>query len=99
MFIPCRSLHRDYQMSAESTLFSNRWLPLFLVAPLSLLVVVFFYVPVFQAFYWSFYLERPFGGGSEFVGWANYARVLSDPAFWSATVRTVVFMVTASSLA
>ncbi|NEJ82994.1 glycerol-3-phosphate transporter permease, partial [Rhizobium leguminosarum] len=49
-------------MTSESSLFSHRWLPLLLVAPLMLLIALFFYVPVFQAFYWSFFLERPFGG-------------------------------------
>jgi sn-glycerol 3-phosphate transport system permease protein len=69
------------------------------VAPLGLMTLLFFYVPVYQAFYWSFFLERPFGGGSEFVGWDNFARVLSDPGFWKASGRTVIFMVTASTLA
>lgn len=64
-----------------------------------LLVALFFYIPIFQAFYWSFFLERPFGGGSVFVGWANFERVLSDPEFWKAAWRTVVFMLVASSLA
>lgn len=86
-------------MSSDSTLFSNRWLPVLLVAPMLLLIVLFFYVPIFQAFYWSFFLERPFGGGSEFVGLDNFARVLADPEFWKAGWRTIIFMVTASSLA
>ncbi len=86
-------------MTSESTLFSNRWLPMLLVAPLMLLIMLFFYAPVFQAFYWSFFLEQPFGGGSEFVGLQNFERVLSDPEFWNASARTVVFMLTASSLA
>lgn len=86
-------------MSSESSKFSHRWLPLLLVAPLMLLVVLFFYVPVFQAFYWSFFLEQPFGGGSEFVGLQNFERVLSDPEFWMAGWRTIVFMLTASTLA
>lgn len=86
-------------MSSDSSLFSHRWLPLLLAAPLMLLVVLFFYVPVFQAFYWSFFLEQPFGGGSEFVGLQNFERVLTDPEFWSSCWRTVVFMLTASSLA
>ena len=56
-------------------MFGHRWLPILLVAPLMLLIVLFFYVPVFQAFYWSFFLEQPFGGGSEFVGRRiNYER-------------------------
>lgn len=86
-------------MSSESSLFSHRWLPLLLVAPLMFLVILFFYVPVFQAFYWSFFLEQPFGGGSEFVGLQNFARVLSDSEFWMAGWRTIVFMLTASTLA
>ncbi|PWE53656.1 glycerol-3-phosphate transporter permease [Metarhizobium album] len=86
-------------MFLGSTMFRHRWLPIFLVAPLAVLVFLFFYAPVFQAFYWSFFLERPFGGGSEYVGWDNFARVLSDPEFWKASGRTVLFMATASSLA
>lgn len=86
-------------MSAQSSVFKHRWLPVLLVAPLGLMTLLFFYVPVYQAFYWSFFLERPFGGGSEFVGWDNFARVLSNPEFWKASGRTVVFMVTASTLA
>ncbi|AIC27929.1 sn-glycerol-3-phosphate ABC transporter permease protein UgpA 1 [Rhizobium etli bv. mimosae str. IE4771] len=86
-------------MTSESSLFSHRWLPLFLVAPFMLLIVLFFYAPIFQAFYWSFFLERPFGGGSMFVGSENFVRVLSDPEFWEAGWRTIVFMVTGSSLA
>lgn len=86
-------------MTSESSLFSHRWLPLFLVAPFMLLIVLFFYAPIFQAFYWSFFLERPFGGGSMFVGSENFVRVLSDPEFWEAGWRTIVFMITGSSLA
>ncbi|WP_448743120.1 carbohydrate ABC transporter permease [Agrobacterium salinitolerans] len=64
-----------------------------------LIVVLFFYIPIYLSFWWSFTLERPFGGGSEFVGWQNYARVLTDPIFWDASWRTLVFMVFGSSLA
>ena len=70
-----------------------------LVAPILLLVLLFFYIPVGLAFFWSFFLERPFGGGSEFVGLQNYARVLSDLEFWDALQRTLVFMLVAPGLA
>lgn len=86
-------------MFLESTMFGHRWLPLLFVTPLLLIVFLFFYVPVFQAFYWSFFLEQPFGGGSQFVGLNNFERVLSDPEFWKASWRTLIFMATASSLA
>ena len=32
------------------------------------------------------------GGGTRFVGLANYARALADPAFWSALGNTGVFV-------
>ncbi|WP_375450735.1 carbohydrate ABC transporter permease [uncultured Devosia sp.] len=85
--------------TAPQAMFANRWLPVLLVFPLALLIVFFFYAPIVQALYWSFFLERPFGGGSTFVGWSNFARVLADPQFWAALRRTLVFMVIGSSLA
>lgn len=77
----------------------GRWGYAALVAPILLLIGMFFYIPVALAFFWSFFLERPFGGGSDFVGFQNFARVLSDDAFWEAMWRTLVFMVIAPVLA
>lgn len=79
--------------------YSGRWTYWLLVAPILILIVLFFYVPVGLAFFWSFFLERPFGGGSQFVGLQNFARVLSDPEFWIALKRTFVFMIVAPGLA
>ncbi|WP_316861199.1 sugar ABC transporter permease [uncultured Cohaesibacter sp.] len=79
--------------------FHRRWLPLLLSLPQLLLIILFFYIPIYMAFFWSFTLERPFGGGSQFVGMQNYLRVLTDTEFWMAAERTLLFMVTASSLA
>ncbi|MBA4489369.1 sugar ABC transporter permease [Paracoccus sp. S1E-3] len=79
--------------------FAGRWTPFWLSLPMLLIVALFFYIPVYLSFWWSFTLERPFGGGSEFVGFQNYARVLSDPIFWDAAWRTLVFMVFGSTLA
>lgn len=86
-------------MLQDSTMFKHRWLPSILAAPLLLVILLFFYVPVFQALYWSFFLERPFGGSAQFVGTDNFVRVLSDTEFWRAGWRTLVFMTTASTLA
>lgn len=85
--------------NATQALFANRWLPVFLITPLAVLIVFFFYIPIIEALYWSFFLERPFGGGSIFVGWGNFARVLSDPQFWEAGRRTITFTVIGSTLA
>lgn len=78
--------------------FANRWMPILLSLPQLLLIFIFFYVPVYLAFFWSLSLERPFGGGSTFVGLQNYFRVLTDPEFWISTQRTLLFMVVGSSL-
>ncbi|CCN50706.1 putative SN-glycerol-3-phosphate transport system permease protein [Vibrio nigripulchritudo MADA3029] len=70
-----------------------------LVAPILILIFLFFYLPVGLAFFWSFFLEQPFGGGSEFVGLQNFSRVLSDEEFWQAMKRTLMFMIVAPGLA
>ncbi|WEX08043.1 sugar ABC transporter permease [Chelativorans sp. AA-79] len=80
----------------RNAFFRNRWLPFWLASPQLLVMFLFFYLPVFLAFFWSFHLERPFGGGSQFVGWANFQRVLADQEFWGALRRTVVYMLLAS---
>ncbi len=79
--------------------YSGRWTYAALVAPILLLILLFFYVPVGLAFFWSLFLERPFGGGSQFVGLQNFRRVFSDAEFWAALRRTAVFMVIAPGLA
>ncbi|MEM7613845.1 MAG: sugar ABC transporter permease [Pseudomonadota bacterium] len=78
--------------------FRNRYLPLWLSAPQLLIMFMFFYLPIFMAFYWSFHLERPFGGGSEFVGWQNYTRTFGDPEFWQSLWRTMLYTVLATVL-
>lgn len=79
--------------------YAGRWTYAALVAPILILILLFFYVPVGLAFFWSLFLERPFGGGSQFVGFGNFARVLSDAEFWDALMRTAIFMTVAPILA
>lgn len=80
----------------RQTFYSGGWLYAALVAPILILIFTFFYLPVGLAFYWSFFLEKPFGGGSQFVGLENFARILSDGGFWSSLWRTFLFMVLAA---
>ena len=63
--------------------FSNTWLAAALILPQMLLVFVFFYWPTGEALYWAFTLERPFGGGNEWVGLYNFEGVFGDPKYWS----------------
>ena len=80
----------------KSEFYGERLLPLWLSAPQLVVMFLFFYLPIVLAFFWAFHLEQPFGGGSQFVGWQNFERVLSDPEFWSSAVRTVLYMIVAS---
>lgn len=71
--------------------FKNTPLALALIVPQLLLVFVFFYWPTGEALYWAFTLERPFGGGSEWVGLYNFAMVFADPLYWSSVRISVAF--------
>lgn len=71
--------------------FPHRWLPWLLVAPQLAISLVFFYWPAVQALRQSTLREDAFGLKSEFVGLANFARVLGDPAYLNSIRVTVVF--------
>ncbi len=73
--------------------YKNRWMPLWLSIPQIIVMVLFFFIPIGMAFFWSFHLEQPFGGGSRFVGWENYQRTFADQEFWEALLRTVIFTI------
>jgi sn-glycerol 3-phosphate transport system permease protein len=64
---------------------------LLFVLPQILLVFVFFYWPTAAAMVWAFTLERPWGGGAEFVGFDNFRDVLKDSAYWAAIWRNLIF--------
>lgn len=78
--------------------YKNRWLPLWLSLPQIIMMVLFFFIPIGMALFWSFHLEQPFGGGSQFVGWQNYLRVFGDQEFWEALGRTGTFTLIGTTL-
>ena len=64
------------------------------VAPLAAVLMAVAVFPILYSFYISLFqlkLTRP--GRTPFVGFDNYVTVLSDPLFWHAVERTVVFSV------
>jgi sn-glycerol 3-phosphate transport system permease protein len=71
--------------------FPHRVLPYLLVAPQLAISFVFFYLPAGQALHQSVLREDPFGLSSQFVGLANFRRVLGDPAYLNSIRVTVVF--------
>lgn len=71
--------------------FRGKALPYLLVAPQLAVTLVFFFWPAAQAFWQSMHREDPFGLSSRFVGFANYAAVLSSPDYIASILRTAVF--------
>src|SRR5215813_14001002 len=83
----------------KRTLFSNRWLGIALVVPQVLLIFTFFYWPAGEALYWAFTLERPWGGGNEWVGFGNFSLLLADPVYWNSILTSMIFAFSATGLA
>jgi ABC-type sugar transport system permease subunit len=70
---------------------SERTLGLLLLAPAFLLLALIVVYPIGKLIVNSFFDLRLSGGsGARFVGWDNYALVLTDREFWNATKNTVL---------
>jgi len=62
------------------------------VSPFMVVFALVFLAPLAYAVYLSLYREQLIGGNA-FVGFANYAQALTDPQFWRAFGRVLVFLV------
>jgi sn-glycerol 3-phosphate transport system permease protein len=78
--------------------FTSRTLGLALITPQLLLIFTFFYWPAGEALYWAFTLERPWGGGNEWVGFGNFAAMIGDPVYWNSIWRSLVFALSSTGL-
>lgn len=68
----------------------ERWHGWFFLAPALLFLACVILLPLAHAFWTSFHRIR--GLNATFVGFANYARVLGDEAFWHALQVSLVFV-------
>lgn len=73
------------------TRFPNRILPYLLLAPMVLIVIIFFVVPSAQSLYLSFYRVSPLGDRKLFVGLENFARLVSSHDYLNSLVVSVKF--------
>ncbi|MFJ2368329.1 carbohydrate ABC transporter permease [Microbacterium sp. NPDC087665] len=76
-------------------------LPYFLITPLLVAVMIALGWPLLQQFLMSlqkFGLAQQFGAEPEWVGLANYAKILTDPAMWVVFIRSVLFCAVCASL-
>jgi ABC-type sugar transport system permease subunit len=79
------------------SLLGEGWLAALLVAPLILLLAALILIPSLDLFRLSLTDASP-GIEPEWVGWKNYVRILSDPAFQAALVRNIAFVVVVVAL-
>lgn len=68
-------------------------LGLLMVAPLMLLVIVFFIVPLASALYYSFVDFDGVNPAPPFVGFGNYIRMFTDSEMWHALSNNVVWII------
>ena len=79
------------EQASRFAVFPNQFTGYALIAPQLLIVLVFFIWPAAQALAWSFTLEEPFGGGSVFVGLANFERLFTSGEYLRSVRITFVF--------
>ncbi|MGW8481694.1 carbohydrate ABC transporter permease [Microbacterium sp. NPDC055903] len=62
------------------------------VGPFMIVFALVFLTPLLYALYLSFFQDK-LVGGTAFVGFDNYVRALTDPQFWEAFGRVLIFLV------
>lgn len=64
--------------------------PYLFIAPNIVLFTAFSFVPLLYAVYISFF-DWSLIGDADWIGWANYRRMMTDPQFWRALWHTIVY--------
>ena len=78
-----------FRRRGEEPVFPHKLLPYLLLAPQLAITAVFFLWPAGKALQQSVLREDPFGLKSQFIGMANFSRVLNDPLYLESAVLTV----------
>jgi len=77
----------------KRVLFRSAWLPWVLVAPQAAVILVFFFWPAVQTVLQSLQRQDAFGTSTEWVGFANFQRIFSDPSYLASFRTTAVFSI------
>ncbi|MFC8302584.1 carbohydrate ABC transporter permease [Specibacter sp. NPDC057265] len=83
----------DAARAGGAALYRRWWVPLLWVAPAVVAVVTFGIYPFLNTILLSFTNAKPMGGAVRFVGWDNYATLLTDSAFWQSTANSLLYLV------
>ena len=71
---------------------TTEWRGWWFVGPFMIVFALVFLAPLVYALYLSLFRDQ-LVGGTAFVGLENYAQALSDPQFWEAFGRVLIFLV------
>lgn len=80
-------------MPAKRTVFTNRALPYFLLAPQLAITLVFFIWPAGQAILQSFQRQDPFGFKTSFIWFKNYTALFSSGEYVNSIYTSAIFAV------
>jgi sn-glycerol 3-phosphate transport system permease protein len=75
------------------TRFPNRYLPYILIAPMILIVIIFFFIPSGQSLYLSFFRVNPLGNRKLFVALDNFVRLVTNPNYRNSLLVSLQFSV------
>lgn len=78
--------------------FSQPYIPVALLLPQLIIIAVFFYWPAWEAVYSSFFMQDPFGFGSNYVGADNYTRLAKSSEYAKVAGFTLFFTVAVTFL-
>jgi sn-glycerol 3-phosphate transport system permease protein len=85
-------------MQTKRTVFSNRILPYFLLAPQLAITAIFFIWPAVQAVRQSFLREDPFGMKTTFVWFSNYTKLFVSADYVNSLGVTAIFAISVTLL-
>jgi sn-glycerol 3-phosphate transport system permease protein len=77
----------------KRVVFRSAWLPWVLIAPQAAVILVFFFWPAGQTVLQSLQQQDAFGTSTEWVGFANFQRIFSDPSYLASFRTTAVFSI------
>jgi sn-glycerol 3-phosphate transport system permease protein len=75
------------------TRFPNRYLPYILIAPMVLIVTIFFLIPSGQSLYLSFFRVNPLGDRKIFVAFDNFVRLVTNPGYRNSLLVSLKFSI------
>ena len=81
----------------KRVVFRSAWLPYALVAPQLAVTIIFFFLPAFQAAWYSLQLQDAFGLHTEFVGLRNFVALYNDEHYLNSFRITAVFSVSVAA--